>query len=96
MSDKVISKVRLRNLTTRKLHTNIKHVYEDIEFLTGQKGLMTHNIPSALRAIEPYLRRCVDEKRFWDGEYDPHVPGTIKITSMDRNDLTEFWDIYIQ
>ncbi|WP_157648693.1 hypothetical protein [Thiobacillus denitrificans] len=61
---------RLRNLTTGRLHTEIGHVYEDLEAITGERGLMTHMLPRAARAIEPWLREHVSDPRFWDGEYD--------------------------
>jgi len=61
---------RLRNLTTGRLHTDIGFVYQDLELLTGAKGLMTHMLPRVLQAIEPWLRETIKEERFWDGEYD--------------------------
>lgn len=65
---------RLRNLTTGYLHTDIGHVYEDLELITGQQGVMTHMLPRLCRAIEPWLRQVVTDDRFWDGKYDPtHV-----------------------
>jgi hypothetical protein len=61
---------RLRNLTAGRLHTEIGHVYEDLETITGEKGLMTHMLPRAATAVEPWLREHITEPRFWDGEYD--------------------------
>lgn len=46
---------RLRNLTTGILHTEVGHIYEDIEFLTGEKGIMTHMLPRACEAMMPIL-----------------------------------------
>ena len=57
---------RLRNLTTGRLHTHITDVYQDIEFFTGEKGIMTHMIPNAHRALEPYLREAVTDARLDD------------------------------
>ncbi len=34
---------RLRNLTTGILHTEIGHIYEDIESITGAKGVMANS-----------------------------------------------------
>lgn len=62
---------RLRNLTTGRLHTEIGHIYEDLGIITGETGLMTHMLPRAMRACEPWLREHVTDPRFWDGEYDP-------------------------
>ena len=66
---------RLRNLTTGRLHTEMGHIYEDLGAITGEKGLMTHMLPRAMRAVEPWLRKHVTEQRFWDGEYDTTHTG---------------------
>ena len=77
---------RLRNLTTGRLHTKIEHVYEDIGIVTGETGLMTHMLPRALRAAEPWLREHVKDARFWDGEYDVSHTGEIELpTSSDAD-----------
>jgi hypothetical protein len=59
---------RLRNLTTSRLHTEISHVYEDLENIIGERGLLTHMLPNVKRSVEPWLRKHVPETRFWDGE----------------------------
>lgn len=41
-----------------------------LEIITGERGLMTHMLPRAARAVEPWLREHVTDPRFWDGEYD--------------------------
>lgn len=66
---------RLRNLTTGLLHTDITFVYEDLEFITGDRGIMTHMIPRAIKAIEPWLRVHATDERLWDGKYDPSHVG---------------------
>ena len=78
---------RLRNLTTGRLHTEIGHVYEDLEIIMGEKGLMTHMLPRAVRAVEPWLREHVKDPRFWDGEYDTTHTGECDLpepTATDR------------
>ena len=77
---------RLRNLTTGILHTEIGHVYEDIEELTGQRGIMTHMIPRAVRAMEPWLRSVVPDARFWDGKFDQSHTGSMMILSMTNEE----------
>lgn len=72
---------RLRNLTTDRLHTEMGHVYEDLEIITGQSGLMTHMLPRVLRAVQPWLREHVADARFWDGRYD--------VTHVGEYDLPE-------
>jgi len=83
---------RLRNLTTGRLHTDIGHVYEDLGEITGQQGLMTHMLPRAMRAVEPWLREHVTDLRFWDDEYDTTHTGEYSLpepTAADRETMTE-------
>ena len=83
---------RLRNLTTGRLHTDIGCIYEDLGEITGQKGLMTHMLPRAMRAVEPWLREHVTDSRFWDGEYDTTHAGDCPLpepTEADRAAMTE-------
>lgn len=61
---------RLRNLTTGRLHTEIGHVYEDLEMIIGEEGLMTHMLPRVRDSVLPWLKEHVTESRFWD---DAHV-----------------------
>jgi hypothetical protein len=78
---------RLRNLTTGILHTEIGHIYEDLGTITGENGLMTHMLPRASRAVEPWLREHVSDRRFWDGKFDQTHTGNIDLpepTSEER------------
>jgi len=70
---------RLRNLTTGRLHTDIGHIYKDLEIITGASGLMTHMLPGVLRACMPWLREHVTDPRFWDGAYDTGHTGEIDL-----------------
>jgi hypothetical protein len=79
---------RLRNLTTGRLHTDMAHICEDLQLITGESGLMTHMLPRALRAVEPWLRQHVTDPRFWDDRYDPSHVGEYALpepTAEDRN-----------
>lgn len=83
---------RLRNLTTGRLHTEIGHVYEDLEIITGEKGLMTHMLPRAARSVEPWLREHATDPRLWDGEYDTTHTGEYALpepTDADRSEMFE-------
>lgn len=83
---------RLRNLTTGRLHTDIGCVYEDLAAITGEEGLMTHMLPRACRAVEPWLREHVTDPRFWNGEYDTSHTGEIVLpepTAKDRKAMFE-------
>lgn len=85
---------RLRNLTTGLLHTDIRHVYQDIEFFTGEKGLMTHMLPRANRALRPYLRNIIKDPRVWDEKYDPTHRGWIEVSEMGDAERGEFRVLY--
>ena len=83
---------RIRNLTTGRLHTEMGHVYEDLETITGEKGLMTHMLPRVMRAVEPWLREHITDVRFWNGEYDTTHTGEITLptpTAKDRELMLE-------
>jgi hypothetical protein len=82
---------RLRTLTTRKLHADIGFVYDDIEYLSGAPGIMTHHIPAAMAALQPYLRAQITDPRFWDGEYDDTHTGEIDLRPMNEEELEAFW-----
>lgn len=78
---------RLRNLTTGLLHTEMGHIYEDLETITGTKGIMTHMIPRIARAIKPWILEHVQNSRFWDGKYDLTHTGNYALpepTAYDR------------
>lgn len=83
---------RVRNLTTKRLHTEVGHVYQDIEALTRAPGIMTHQIPNALRALEPFLKEKVQDPRFWDGEYDPTHDGEVTLEPMTDSERNDFFD----
>ena len=85
---------RLRNLTTHFLHTEIGHIYEDIENITGSPGIMTHMIPRILRSIDPWLMENVKEPRFWDGQYDPTHTGEIDLPTPSEEDRKKMLDRY--
>jgi len=82
---------RVRNLTTRKLHTDIGHVYQDLEYLVGVKGIMTHQIPAALRAIAPWLVCAIPDRRFWDNLHDPLHAGDLEIEPMGSGARDRFF-----
>jgi len=82
---------RLRNLTTGRLHTKMADIYQDIEYITGTRGVMTHMLPDATKALLPYLREKAPDARLWDVEYDPAHVGEIDIPPMNSDEQAEFW-----
>lgn len=85
---------RLRNLTTRKLHTTVADVQEDYEFLTANDGIMTHMIPNVYLAVEPWLKEQVDDPKFWNGEHDPDHTGDYPIEPMTVDEQAEMFKRY--
>lgn len=85
---------RLRNLTTGRLHTKIEHIYEDLGIITGETGLMTHMLPRAMRACEPWLREHVKDPRFWDGEYDTTHTGDFALPESSEDDRKAMFERY--
>lgn len=85
---------RLRNLTTKKLHTKMSDVYEDIEIITGEKGIMTHQLANACIALESYLKEKAPNPRLWDDQYDPTHIGEIIIPVMTKEENEAFFVAY--
>jgi hypothetical protein len=82
---------RLRNLTTGILHTSVSCVYEDIEYLTGAEGIMTHHLPAALRAIKPILEKRGLPKYLFEEVYLPNEVGNLDVPPLNKAELTTFW-----
>lgn len=85
---------RLRNLTTGRLHTDVGHIYEDLEIITGEKGLMTHMLPRAMNSVEPWLRQHVTDPRFWDGEWDRTHTGEYHLPEPSQSDRDAMFERY--
>lgn len=69
----------------------MEHIYEDVEFITGEEGVMTHQLPNAFRAMQPWLRAKVQDPRFWDEAYDTTHVGEHPIQPMDEAERAEFF-----
>jgi len=87
---------RIRNLTTGRLHTKMSDIYEDIEYITGIKGYMTHHLPRAVDCMLPYLKKFAPDVNLWEDEYNPNHQGTIEIPPMDDKSKREFLDAFIE
>ena len=64
----------------------MSHIYEDLERITGMECLMTHMLPRAMRACEPWLREHVSDKRFWEDAYDPFHTGDFDLPEPTAKD----------
>ncbi len=87
---------RIRNLTTGKLHTSVGDIYLDIEFFVGEAGIMTHMIPSAYRALKPFLKSRFLDTRFWDDQYDPTHTGFVLVYPLDKFEKATFWKTFAE
>lgn len=87
---------RLRNLTTGRLHTKMEHIYQDLEYLTGAPGIMTHQIPNANRALKPWLQERVTEPRFWEEAFDVTHEGETEIAPMTVEERAQFFERYAE
>lgn len=85
---------RLRNLTTGRLHTEMGHIYQDLEYITGMEGIMTHMIPNVMRAVDPWLREKVTESEYWNDEYEPHHVGDYPLEPMSETEKTGMLERY--
>ncbi len=85
---------RLRNLTTGKLHTNMEHIYQDFEFITGSEGIMTHMLPNMQRAVEPWLKAKITDERFWDNKFDITHVGSVQLLPMTKEESAECFKRY--
>lgn len=82
--------MRLRTLTTGILHTKIEHVYEDLEYITGIKGIMTHKLLDCIEAIRPWLKERVTDDQFWIKEYRPDERGNYPIPRMTLTEQKKY------
>ena len=85
---------RLRNLTTRRLHTEVGHIYEDLEWITGESGLFTHMLPRATEAVTPWLKSVIKDSRFWDDQYDTSHTGEVDLPEPTPAERKQMWEIY--
>lgn len=81
----------LRNLTTGRLHTEVADIYEAIEFFISEPGIMTHQIPSAMTALRPFLQEQFTDPRLWDDQYDPSHVGEVEAVALNEEQLEKFW-----
>jgi len=85
---------RLRNLTTGKLHTKMEHIYEDLEIITGEPGIMTHMIPRIYTAVKPWLKQHVTDGRFWNDRHDPEHCGDYPLPTATAFERERMFEIF--
>lgn len=87
---------RIRNLTTEVLHTKMADVYEDLEYITGERGLMTHMLPNINRAVRPWLQEQITDPRFWIEELDESHTGDFPLRQMTAAESKAALERYMQ
>lgn len=85
---------RLRNLTTGRLHTEMGHVYEDLSWIVGD-SLMTHMLPNAAKAVEPWLKALVTDPTFWNEAYDPKHQGEYHLPTPTEDERRAMLERYM-
>ena len=58
------------------------------------RGLMTHMLPRAMRAVEPWLREHVKDERFWNGEWDQTHTGEFELPESTDEDRAAMFERY--
>lgn len=72
----------------------MSHVYEDLENIMGERGLMPYMLPNVMRSVEPWLRKHVPEERFWDGEYDTTHCGEYMLPEPTAEERETMFECY--
>ena len=92
MAKITITAMRLRNLTTGILHTDIGDVYRDLGTIAGVDGLMTHQLPRVLACVTPWLKDHVKDPWMWEKKHDPKDDWELTLpepTQADRAVMLE-------
>ena len=71
-------------------------IYEDLETITGEKGLMTHMLPRVMTAVGPWLKKNVTDQRYWDGKYDPNHTGDYDLPTPTDDERKEMFRLFIE
>ena len=86
------TKGELRNITSGTLHTNIEDVYKFFNEFTGQRGMMTHHLPSAAKAIMPFLKSKLSDEWFTDEWIKDELDAVVEIADPTEDEKTDFWE----
>ena len=81
--------LRIRNLTTGILHTDIAHVYQDLSVISGLNTIYTHQIPNLTRAVLPWLREKIQDDKFFNGKHNPSEKGVFWLPKPTKDEQKE-------
>jgi len=85
---------KLRNITTGILHTQIGDVYTFFEDYLDAKGIMTHQLPSAGRALESILKTKLDKEWFEKVWTKTGLDEPVEIPDLTDQEKKDFWKQY--
>lgn len=88
------TKGKLRNITSGILHTEIGDVYLFFEEYIGMKGIMTHQLGSACKAIEPILRTKFGKMWFTDEWIKDGLNVMVEVPDLTAEEKELFWKHY--
>jgi len=88
------TKGKLRNITTGIMHTEIKDVYLFFEEYTGEKGIMTHHLSSAIKAITDILKTKLSDKWFTKEWIKEELDEVIEIPDITEEEKASFWKLF--
>lgn len=87
---------KLRNITSGILHTGIGEVYNFFESYLGMDGIMTHQLPSACKALQPILKNKLSKDWFtneWIKDQNWQNTET-EVPDLTAEEKQEFWKEY--
>ena len=85
------TKGKLRNITSSILHTSIVDVYLFLEEYTEFAGVMTHQLPSAMRALIPILQKKLPDEWFTEDWIKTGLDEPVEIPDLTEQEKKEFW-----
>jgi len=87
---------KLRNVTSKILHTEIGDVYKFYEEYLGEDGIMTHQLTSASKSLDSILKRKLSDEWFtkeWIQDKD-WLSKETEIEDLTQEEKAEFWKNY--
>lgn len=88
------TKGKLRSITSGILHTDIGDVYKFIQEYVGFDGIMTHEIPSAIRSLCPILRTKLPEEWFSEEWITIGLEEPVELPELTEKEKDLFWNNY--
>ncbi len=70
------------------------HIYEDLEAIIGEGGIMTHMLPRVCDAVTPWLKTHLKNQAFWDDKYDTSHTGEIDLPTPTKEERNEMFRLF--